>query len=50
MADKAKEFSAYIVKEGKVTPFTLKMGDLTEDERKIILDGCQITSEKGENR
>ncbi len=50
VADKAKEFSAYIVKEGKVTPFTLKMGDLTEDERKIILDGCLINYYKEENR
>lgn len=38
----AKEFTAYVVKNGSLNEFTLKMGDLTEDERKIITDGCLI--------
>ena len=42
VADRAKEIQAYVVKDGAVTPFTLKMGDLTDDERQIILDGCLI--------
>ena len=40
--DKKTEIPAYIVKDGKLVPFTLKMGDITEDERKIILAGCLI--------
>ena len=39
---KASEFEAYVVKEGSLTPFTLKMGELTDDEREIILKGCLI--------
>ena len=39
---KATEFEAYVVKDGKLTPFTLKMGELTDDEREIILKGCLI--------
>ena len=33
---------AYVVTGDTVKEFTLKMGELTEDERKIILDGCLI--------
>ena len=40
--DKKTEIPAYIVKDGKLVPFTLKMGDITDDERKIILAGCLI--------
>ena len=40
--EKKKEIPAYIVKDGKLVPFTLKMGDITDDERQIILDGCLI--------
>ena len=39
---KAAEFEAYVVKDGSLTPFALKMGDLTDDEREIILKGCLI--------
>lgn len=39
---KATEFEAYVVKDGSLTPFTLKMGELTDDEREIILKGCLI--------
>ena len=36
-------FTAYAVNpEGRVTPFTVEIGDLTPDERQIIVDGCLI--------
>ncbi len=38
-----KEFPAYVVKEdGTVNEFPVTIGDLTEDERQIIVDGCLI--------
>ncbi len=40
--DKLTDIEAYVVKDGEMKPFTLKMGDLTEDERTIILKGCLI--------
>ena len=37
------EFDAYVIKaSGEVKPITLKMGELTDDERTIILCGCLI--------
>ena len=39
---KAAEFEAYVVKDGSLTPFALKMGELTDDEREILLKGCLI--------
>ncbi|MBQ3602091.1 MAG: hydratase [Lachnospiraceae bacterium] len=39
--DKSSEIKAYIVKDG-LQEFTLKMGELTDDEREIILKGCLI--------
>ena len=33
--------TAYAVGEG-LTPFTLTLGELTDDEREIILKGCLI--------
>ena len=40
--NKKKEIPSYIIKKGKVISFMLKMGDITDDEKKIILDGCLI--------
>ncbi|WP_455191382.1 hydratase [Eubacterium ramulus] len=40
--DKLTDIEAYVVKDGELKPFTLKMGDLTDDERTIILKGCLI--------
>ena len=40
--DKASEIQAYVVKDGALKPFVLKMGELTDDERDIILKGCLI--------
>ena len=38
----ASEIQAYVVKDGGLQPFTLKLGEMTEDERQIILKGCLI--------
>ena len=39
----AAEVSAFAIDEHKkITPFTLKLGEMTEDEREIILKGCLI--------
>ena len=39
---KASEITGYVVKNGTLTPFTVTLGDLTDEERQIILDGCLI--------
>ena len=40
--DKLTDIEAYVVKDGGLKSFTLNMGDLTDDERTIILKGCLI--------
>ena len=40
--DKVSKVSAYVVKDGTLSEFTLRLGDLTDDEREIILKGCLI--------
>jgi len=40
--DKAAEIKAFVVKEGELKEFKLTMGELTDDERNIILKGCLI--------
>ena len=41
--NKATDVQAYVVHDDKnVKPFTLKLGEMTEDERDIILKGCLI--------
>ncbi len=41
--NKTDVFNAYIIKEnGKKKPLTLTVSNMTDDERKIILDGCLI--------
>ena len=43
VAEKADSYKAYAVNaSGKVTEFELTTGDMTDDERKIILAGCLI--------
>ena len=44
--EKASEIKAYVVGD-TMKEFTLKMGDLTDDERTIILKGCLINYYKG---
>ncbi len=40
--DRAAEIRAWALGEGGIREFSLSLGDLTEDEREIILDGCLI--------
>ena len=40
--ERATKFTAYQVKGGALHAFTLSMGELTDDEREIILKGCLI--------
>ena len=40
--DKAAEIKAYAVKDGGLKEFTMTLGDLTDEERQIILKGCLI--------
>ncbi len=41
------QISAYVVKGQELKEFTLELGELTEDERTIILKGCLINYYKG---
>lgn len=45
--ERKTEITAYVVKDSTLKEFTLKMGELTEDERTIILKGCLINYYKG---
>ena len=40
--DKVSQVEAYVVSDNGLSPFTLRLGDLTDDEREIILKGCLI--------
>ncbi len=42
VAEKAETIRAYVVKDGELKAFEMKLGDLTDDERTIILKGCLI--------
>ena len=39
---KADEVQAYVVKDGGLQEFVLRLGEMTDDEREIILKGCLI--------
>ena len=41
------EFTAYVVKDGALKEFQLKMAELTPDEKDIILKGCLINYYRG---
>lgn len=45
--EKKTEIAAYVVKDNTLKEFTLGLGELTEDERTIILKGCLINYYKG---
>ena len=45
--ERKTEITAYVVKDSTLKEFTLKMGELTEDERTIILKGCLINYYRG---
>ncbi len=40
--EKSSEIEAYVVKDGNLKEFKLMLGELTDDERDIILKGCLI--------
>ena len=40
--EKKTEISAFVVKDGSLKEFTLRLGEFTDDERSIILKGCLI--------
>ncbi|MBQ6639289.1 MAG: hydratase [Lachnospiraceae bacterium] len=40
--EKKEEIEAYVVKDGALHKFTMRLGDLTDEERQIILKGCLI--------
>ncbi len=44
--EKLPTVKAYAVKESEMTEFELTLGELTEDEREIILSGCLINFNK----
>ena len=46
IAEKKSEIEAYVVNKG-MKKFTLKLGDLTDDEREIITKGCLINYYRG---
>ncbi len=45
--DKTEEIKAYVIKGDSAEEFTMKLGDLTDDERDIILKGCLINYYRG---
>ena len=47
IAEKNSEVKAYVVNKG-MKEFTLRLGELTEDEREIILRGCLINYYRNE--
>lgn len=40
--EKQSELFAYVVKDGKLQKFILRLGEMTDEEREIILKGCLI--------
>ena len=44
--EKAEEVKAYRVGDSSLTEFTVRLGELTDEERQIILDGCLINYNK----
>ena len=45
--DKVEIIKAYVVKEDGMKEIELKLGDLTDPEREIILKGCLINYYRG---
>lgn len=40
--EKAEDIKAYVIKESGLVEFNLRLGELTDEERQIILTGCLI--------
>ncbi len=49
VAQKAETIAAYVIKDGETAEITLRLGDLTDDERRIILAGCLINFYRDNN-
>ena len=47
--EKASEIKAYVVKEDGLKEFNLTLGELTDEERQIILKGCLINYNRVED-
>ncbi len=47
VSEQKTQIPAYVVRDGVLKPFELQMGELTEDERTIILKGCLINYYRG---
>ena len=47
--EKASDITAYVVKDGSLQQFHMTLGELTDDERSIILKGCLINFNKKES-
>ena len=47
IAEGKTNFQAYVVKDGALKEFQLKMAELTPDEKDIILKGCLINYYRG---
>ncbi|MDD2955893.1 MAG: hydratase [Oscillospiraceae bacterium] len=48
VAEKWETIPAWALSHGEVKPFSLSLGELTDDERRIILSGCLINFYRGE--
>ena len=47
VSEQKTQIPAYVVRDGVLKPIELQMGELTEDERTIILKGCLINYYRG---
>ena len=50
VARKTAAIPAYVLKDGKVAEILLSLGELTDDERRIILAGCLINFYRDANK
>ena len=50
VARKAAAIPAYVIKDGKTAEILLSLGELTDDERSIILAGCLINFYRDSNK
>ena len=49
VAERAERIRAFAVRDGSLAETELYLGDLTDDERQIILDGCLINYYRNQN-
>jgi aconitate hydratase len=50
VANKADSIAAYVLKNGQAAEIQLSLGQLTDDERRIILSGCLINFYRDSNQ